>query len=133
MPIKFLNNVAVDSNVLYVDAENDRVGIRTTTPENLLEIKTAADGSGSEGIFVKDTFAGTSRVVASKDPFISIGAADATGATATLYLGEDGTATGQETKIEYNNNSSALGIFVKGQGTYLSLIPHLTLPTNREV
>lgn len=32
MPIKFLNDVAVDSSVLYVDTINDRVGIGTTSP-----------------------------------------------------------------------------------------------------
>jgi len=32
MPIKFLNDVAVDSSVLYVDTINDRVGIGTTDP-----------------------------------------------------------------------------------------------------
>ena len=32
MAIKFLNTVAVDTDVLYVDASNNRVGIGITTP-----------------------------------------------------------------------------------------------------
>jgi hypothetical protein len=35
MPIKFLNDVAVDSSVLYVDTINNRVGIGTTSPQSL--------------------------------------------------------------------------------------------------
>ena len=38
MAIKFLNNVAVDSDVLYVDTINNRVGIGTTTPNTALEV-----------------------------------------------------------------------------------------------
>lgn len=39
MPIKFLNNVAVDSSVLYVDTINNRVGIGTASPSELLHIE----------------------------------------------------------------------------------------------
>ena len=38
MPIKFLNNVSVDQDVLYVDGENNRVGIGTTEPSQKLEV-----------------------------------------------------------------------------------------------
>jgi hypothetical protein len=34
MAIKFLNTVQVDTDVLYVDAANDRVGIGTTSPQS---------------------------------------------------------------------------------------------------
>ena len=44
MPIKFLNDVAVDSNVLYVDTTNDRVGIGTGSPTRQLTI---FDSTGS--------------------------------------------------------------------------------------
>ena len=43
MPIKFLNTVAVDTSVLYVDTINDRVGIGTTSPDNKLHV----DGNGN--------------------------------------------------------------------------------------
>jgi hypothetical protein len=38
MAIKFLNTVAVDTNVLYVDAINNRVGIGTTSPSRKLNV-----------------------------------------------------------------------------------------------
>ena len=38
MAIKFLNTVAVDTDVLYVDAANNRVGIGTTSPANTLNV-----------------------------------------------------------------------------------------------
>ena len=40
MAIKFLNTVAVDTDVLYVDASSNNVGIGTTSPDSLLEIST---------------------------------------------------------------------------------------------
>jgi hypothetical protein len=45
MAIKFLNTVQVDTDVLYVDAANDRVGIGTTTPTAPLHIE---GGTNSE-------------------------------------------------------------------------------------
>jgi hypothetical protein len=41
MPIKFLNDVAVDSSVLYVDTINDRVGIGTTEPRVPLQVSSS--------------------------------------------------------------------------------------------
>jgi len=39
MAIKFLNTLAVDTDVLYVDASNDRVGVGTTSPSQLLHLQ----------------------------------------------------------------------------------------------
>ncbi len=50
MAIKFLNTIAVDTDVLYVDASNNRVGIGTTSPAATLEIyniSSTSDGDGS--------------------------------------------------------------------------------------
>ena len=41
MAIKFLNTVAVDTNVLYVDASSNNVGIGTTSPVGELHVKGA--------------------------------------------------------------------------------------------
>ena len=38
MAIKFLNSVAVDTDVLFVDTANERVGIGTTSPQALLDV-----------------------------------------------------------------------------------------------
>ena len=36
--MKFLNTIAVDTDVLYVDTVNDRVGIGTTSPAAGLQV-----------------------------------------------------------------------------------------------
>ncbi len=41
MAIKFLNTVQVDTDVLYVDAANNRVGIGTDNPSQKLEVSTS--------------------------------------------------------------------------------------------
>ena len=43
MAINFLNTVAVDENVLFVDATNNRVGVGTSTPGSVLDVQ------GSQG------------------------------------------------------------------------------------
>ena len=50
MAIKFLNTVQVDTDVLYVDAANDRVGIGTASPDYLLDLYKSTDtGSSNDG------------------------------------------------------------------------------------
>ena len=49
MAINFLNTVAVDDNVLFVDTTNDRVGINTASPSRTLQL---GDGSTDESIGV---------------------------------------------------------------------------------
>ena len=51
MAIKFLNTVAVDTDVLYVDATNDRVGIGTTSPDYLFEVEKTTLGSATLASF----------------------------------------------------------------------------------
>lgn len=117
MAIKFLNSVAVDTDVLFVDTANERVGIGTTTPSQKLEVGLGLS-SGSDGIFVKGEFAGGTSFVASKNPFLSLGTSTSAGYTSTIYLGASATATDQDSKIEFNKSNSALSIYYKGQGTY---------------
>lgn len=47
MAIKFLNTVAVDTDVLYVDATSNEVGIGTTSPGSKLEVVEARSGSSA--------------------------------------------------------------------------------------
>jgi len=51
MAIKFLNTVQVDTDVLYVDASSDKVGIGTTSPSTKLEISS----SGVNGIDISQS------------------------------------------------------------------------------
>jgi len=44
MAIQFLNTVAVDTNVLYVDTTNNRVGIGTDNPGGLLHVSSGTSG-----------------------------------------------------------------------------------------
>jgi hypothetical protein len=108
-----------NDDTIISDYTNGRIGIGTTNPGNLLELQTQAGSgvTGDEGIFVKSPFAGATPVVGYKNPFISIGTTSDpyTTATATLYLGEAATATGQQSKIEYNASSNKLEIY--GFGT----------------
>jgi len=118
MPIKFLNDVAVDSSVLYVDTINNRVGVGTSSPSETFTLQTQGDGLGNEGIFIKNPFAGSSPIVNSKSPFLSLGSDTGSVGTSTIYMGRNGTATDQESKIEWSNANSGLSIYVKGTGTY---------------
>ena len=49
MAIKFLNTVAVDTDVLFVDTVNDRVGIKTASPARALQV---GDGTADDSIGV---------------------------------------------------------------------------------
>ena len=118
MPIKFLNDVAVDTSVLYVDTINNRVGVGTSSPSETFTLQTQATGLGNEGIFIKNPFAGSAPIVNSKSPFLSLGSDTGSVGTSTIYMGKDGTATNQESKIEWSNANSGLSIYVAGQGSY---------------
>ena len=50
MAIKFFNDVAVDSDVLYVDTINNRVGIGTTSPSEKLEVNGNIQATGTRSI-----------------------------------------------------------------------------------
>ena len=48
MAINFLNTVAVDDSVLFVDTVNDRVGVGTTTPVDALDIDWDTEGVATD-------------------------------------------------------------------------------------
>ena len=82
MAIKFLNTVAVDTDVLYVDASSNRVGMGTTSPiaklqlsdssasatVNLLYLENTGSG-GSEGVSIKfnPMFGATSMIASNRE------------------------------------------------------------------
>ena len=47
MPIKFLHSVSVDDSVLYIDGENNRVGIGTTSPDRTLDVNGSVNIDGT--------------------------------------------------------------------------------------
>ena len=93
------------------------ISVGTVPGTNVVTVNSGL-GVGSNGLFVKDPFAGTSRVVSSNNPILSLGTSTSNGATAAIYLGKSATATDQESKIEYNTTAGSLSVFFKGQGTY---------------
>jgi hypothetical protein len=94
------------------------VGIGDSNPPERFTLRTAADGLGSEGIFIKNTFAGTSPIVDSKSPFLSLATSSSSTYNSTIYMGKQATATNQESKIEWSNANNGLSIYVAGQGSY---------------
>ena len=56
-------NVAMDTNTLFVDSVNDRVGIGTTSPNNSLHIYKAA-AEGTSGLFIEKASGGTGTTAA---------------------------------------------------------------------
>ncbi len=96
---------------------NGDVSIGSSSTYTKLSV-TADTGTGGDGIFIRSAFAGGSPMVSDKDPFLSIGCSDATGSVSTIFMGEDSTATSQESKIEYSHDNSALSIHVAGQGVH---------------
>lgn len=86
MAIKFLNDVAVDSDVLYVDTANNRVGINDSTPTATLDVIGTINSTSSI------TTNGSIRI-------------DSTG-TPTLILDTGGYYPGATIEVRKNNSSS---------------------------
>jgi len=72
------------------------ISVGTVPGTNVVTVNSGL-GVGSNGLFVKDPFAGTSRVVSSNNPILSLGTSTSNGATAAIYLGK---SENQESKIE---------------------------------
>ncbi len=86
MAIKFLNTVAVDTSVLYVNAANNRVGINTVSPGNTLSV---GDGTVDESLAVYHSD-GTSTRIHGYGLYMSRSASyirPTSGNSQTLYIG----------------------------------------------
>jgi len=108
------------------------VGISQDAGDEVLTVSSGV-GNGIDGVFIKDPFAGGSRIVSSKNPMLSLGTAADTGATSTIFMGHNATAENQDCKIEYNRgggSDSKLSIWVKGQGTYREHLRFGDLPNS---
>tara|TARA_R110000782_G_scaffold195445_2_gene284941 strand:- start:1590 stop:3104 length:1515 start_codon:yes stop_codon:yes gene_type:complete len=95
MAIKFLNTVQVDTDVLYVDTANDRVGIGTTSPGGDLHVVGAAGNAGRIYLSDKDQGSG--------------------GGDALLI-----TKTGVNSFV-YNRDSGDLGLGSNNQSSYVNI------------
>jgi len=76
MAINFLNTVAVDDNVLFVDTTNDRVGIGTTSPDKLLDVSS----DNTPTIRITNTLQSSSNYTIGAFEFFSEDASDPGGA-----------------------------------------------------
>ncbi len=117
MPIKFLNDVAVDSNVLYVDTINNRVGIGTTSPGTKLHVgSTSTSGVTTEEFRLQSgTSSGNGGTVVANLVTGNFGISG-------IYFGNFTTYTSQPAYLKYarSDNSTTLGFDVRfsiNQGT----------------
>ena len=115
MPIKFLHSLSVDDSVLYIDGENNRVGIGTTSPDRTLDVNGSVDIDGTLYINANHNH-------------IRLIDADSTGSF----------SVGVNTNFQIRDVTAATTPFSIGQNAPGNCIltvsyTHLTLPTNREV
>ena len=104
MAIKFLNTVQVDTDVLYVNTANDRVGIGTTSPSTKLDVDGVTTSLGFKTDTTNTSFSLISRSSAGNAPlyvqsadsntnqpiaFFSYGDASANAGTKVLSVAKD--------------------------------------------
>ena len=93
------------------------VAIGTPVGSDVLTVSSGL-GSGSNGVFIKDPFAGTTRVVSSNNPILSLATSTSNGATSAIYMGNSSTSVSdQDSKIEFSTTGNSLSVWYKGQGT----------------
>ncbi len=115
MPIKFLNDVSVDSSVLYVDTQDDYVGVGTNSPKNRLHInkdnlfldnaglRDSSGAYGSAGMNLKSKGQGTVEWSFEKQTLTSGFFASSFGAGSNIYM-PIGNTTTETTSSQYYNN-----------------------------
>jgi len=136
MAIKFLNTVAVDTDVLYVDASSNRVGIGTTNPGSILHVLDAAPilklqadlsvGSSTisfdnslgtqEGSLIHNTGSNTFRLNnVSGNSRLNLDSYSATFSVGTSNLDQSGVILGATTLTLKSNFSTALTCDMAGK------------------
>ena len=106
MAIKFLNTVAVDDNVLFVDTTNDRVGIGTNSPDEKLEV----EGTGELSFKINNTQYTRSLIIAQGGGYSHLKTSHSSGVAINYGQGNAGILslfnnTTQAVKINANGNS----------------------------
>ena len=107
MAINFLNTVAVDENVLFVDATNNRVGVGTSTPGSVLDVQ----GSQGQLFSVTDDLSGDIFAVSdiSGIPILNVNSSGAI--TFNGYIPDNN-------KLKFGN-SGDLEIYHDGSNSYI--------------
>jgi len=87
MAINFLNTVAVDENVLFVDATNNRVGVGTSTPGSVLDVQ----GSQGQLFSITDNLSGDIFAVSdiSGVPIMTVNSSGLSTFSGSLKVGAD--------------------------------------------
>jgi hypothetical protein len=111
MAIKFLNTVAVNENVLFVDAVNDRVGIGTASPQSNRKLHVAGHIQGSENLYLG--VAGTN----SSSNSIEIGQGRTGNGFAYMDLTGDATYSDYGLRIIRNNTGANASSQIVHRGT----------------
>ena len=115
---RFTSSDVLGNGSIQDSGTNVSIGDQPNSPgSNVLTVSSQL-GVGSDGIFIKDPFAGTGRFVSSNNPMLSLGTSTSNASSATIFMGKSATADGQDAKIEYNTTANNLSVFFKGQGTY---------------
>jgi len=102
MAIKFLSTVAVDTNVLYVDAAANKVGIGTTGPDAKLHVKSSNSGATTQS--------GTLIVEAGSSPSIQLLSANSQ--TQTIKFGDP--QDGDVGRISYSHSTNDMTLVTNG-------------------
>ena len=109
MAIKFLNTVQVDTDVLYVDAVNNRVGIGNVAPPVDLYVGSVLTGTNGDGTFTTDA------IVTNDTKSITIGAnkraawgMNATTPTSTTFQSKLNIWTGNSDHITFGGSSTGI-------------------------
>jgi len=98
MAIKFLNSVAVDTDVLFVDTVNERVGIGTTSPASILQV---GDYMDSNTLTIGGWYGGGGGTLAFKSGYVNNAAY--VWDTARIRATDDGNFNG---RIEFQTTAS---------------------------
>jgi len=120
MAIKFLNTVQVDTDVLYVDTANDRVGIGTDSPSKALHVRDANDApfrvestDATTGIQFKDSD--------SDNAFYYVGSGDYFYTSASAGIGT--TSVSSANKLQVNGQLRVVGSQIIGDSNVANVAP----------
>ena len=140
MAINFLNTVAVDENVLFVDATNNRVGVGTSTPGSVLDVQ----GSQGQLFSITDDLSGDIFAVSdiSGVPIMTVNSSGlstfAGTVTSTTFLGDlNGTintaTTGVTQTTGDNSTKIATTAYADAAAAAVPIGNYVTLATDQTI